>query len=123
MSFSIQAGFTGDKQLIGALKSLQQSVPKAFRAALVELGDVVFAKTQDRVPVKTGKLKGTGRVTVRAGAQQVVMGIHYGNDEVRYAGRVHEDLKARHTIGQAKYVESVVNETDFGGELASRVKL
>ena len=49
----------------------------------------------------------------------------FGNDEVDYAVYVHEDLEAEHAIGQAKFMESVMNESRpyIGRRLASRINL
>lgn len=124
MSFQMQASFTGDRELAAKLQAKVAECRKEFRRALVVLGEEKLAITQERVPVKKGDLKATGRISVRAGEKQVSLGIFYGSADVRYAARVHEDLEAKHPNGgQAKFVESVINETNLGEELAGRVNL
>lgn len=123
MTFTLEGGFTGDKELAARLQKFRDDTPKEFRKALLVVGAKKLAAAQDRVPVDTGKLKGTGRMSVRAGKQQVMLAIGFGGPEAPYAGIVHEDLSKRHKNGQAKYLESVFNE-DVGGlgqELAAEM--
>lgn len=99
-------------------------VRKDMRRAMISVATRKLAVTQERVPIRTGKLKRTGRVSVRVGAKQVMARIIYGDDKVKYAVYVHENLEARHKVGQAKYVESVIRETrNFAGEVAAELDI
>lgn len=114
---------TGVKDLVKNLAQLEKGTKKQLRKAIVELAKEKLAITQERVPVKKGKLKATGRASVRVGAKQLTAKILYGDDEVKYAVRQHEDLSLQHKVGGPKYVESVINETRFAEELGARFDL
>lgn len=111
------------------LRLLAHQFPLEVRRAANVVIDRKLAITQERVPVKTGKLKKTGRKMVSlskvGGAPNVSASIVYGSLEVLYARRVHEDLLAKHKVGQAKYVESVILESvsTAGSELANEISL
>ena len=47
-----------------------------------------------------------------------------GGADVPYAIYVHEDLEAHHSVGQAKFIESVLNESapHMAERLAARLK-
>ena len=120
----IEAEFTGDKEVMARLLGFRDYARKDMRLAVKAIAQDKLAITQERVPVKSGDLKATGRVSVRVGEKQVTARIIYGDADVRYGPKVHEDLGAKHSGGgQAKYVESVINETDFGAEVATALTL
>ncbi len=84
----------------------------------------LFERTQAIVPVKKGKLKASGRISIRVGTKQLTLSIKYGNAEVQYAAKIHEDLELAHPHGgQAKYVESVVRGYPFLEVLAALIDL
>lgn len=64
--------------------------------------EVIFEASQLAVPVDTGQLKASGRIEGE--------GLHR---TIRYtdpvAAIVHEDLRANHTNGQAKFLETAMN--------------
>jgi hypothetical protein len=118
------ASITGVKDLVKNLAQLEKGTKKQLRKAIVVIAKQKLAISQERVPVKSGKLKATGRASVRVGAKQLTAKLIYGSDEVKYAARIHEDLTLRHPRGgQSKYVESVINETDFAAEVAASFDL
>lgn len=113
--------FTGP---IGRLSQFQGVVRKDMRKALLAIGDRLFPLTQQLVPEKTGRLRATGRVSVRAGEKQVTLRILYGdNRAINYAAWVHENLQAKHKKGQAKYVETPMRRFDFPRELQKELDL
>lgn len=113
--------FTGP---IGRLDRFAGVVRKDMRKGLLAIGGRVFPKTQELCPVKKGKLKATGRVSVRAGEKQVTCRILYGNNtNVNYAAWVHENVTAKHKIGQAKYVEGPFRAFPWLQELARELDL
>jgi ribosomal 50S subunit-recycling heat shock protein len=119
----IETKFTGDKEVMARLLGFRDYARKDMRLAVKAIAQGKLEITQERVPVKSGALKATGRISVRVGEKQVTARIIYGDGDVRYAANVHEDLSAQHKNGQAKYVESVINETDFGAEVATALTL
>lgn len=97
---------------------------KVLRGAMEQALRPAFDETQERVPVESGRLKRTGRISIRAGEKQVTAKILYGGDLAPYALKVHEDLEASHPNGgQSKFVESVVRGYPFLQHLASLVNL
>lgn len=79
--------------------------------ALRSVGEVWMTEAKRRTPVDTGVLRSTGHVqgpTFVANDWQVKL--VFGGPSAQYAATVHENLNMRHTIGQAKYLESVTAE-------------
>lgn len=84
---------------------------KAVEGALFTEAEVIMGVAKRRTPVDTGRLRSSGHVkppTTRSGKSEVILG--FGTD---YAVYVHE-RPARHTVGQAKYLESAVLEAAPG---------
>src|SRR3990167_4442938 len=81
--------------------------PRALRS----VGEVWMTEAKKRTPVDTGTLRSSGHVqgpTVRG--NEITVRLVFGGPAASYAATVHENLTARHTTGQAKYLESVVTE-------------
>lgn len=115
---------SGLPNLKAALLRFGKGGRRVLREAMIEALRPAFEETQDRVPVKSGKLKASGRISVRAGEKQLTAKILYGGDGVPYALIVHENLEHDHPNGgQAKYVESVVRSYPFAQHLAGLIKL
>lgn len=68
-----------------------------------------LTKAKMRTPIDTGALVNSGEVVVES-AEPIVIFIRFGGPAAPYAVKVHEDLEANHKVGQAKYLESSVNE-------------
>ena len=109
------------------VRSLRSRVPRevelGLKAGLVEAAETTMTKAKRRTPVDTGALRSSGHVQPpkREGTELHVLfgfggpagagNLGETNDEpVGYAVYVHEDLTARHKVGQAKYLESAVND-------------
>lgn len=68
--------------------------------------EAMMTSAKLRVPVDTGALRASGRVyraKVTSAGVSVVLGFHKG-----YALYVHEDLTARHLVGESKFLEKAV---------------
>lgn len=119
------ATLTGE-ELERKLKGLLDSIPAQSEEALRALGQRVFDKSQERVPVDKGKLKGSGRWEITREGNVVTLRIYYGGSDAPYAIVVHEDLQAHHDNGQPKFLESALLE-EMGssglGELAEHIDL
>ncbi len=111
------------KDLINTLSRLDKGSRKELRRVMTEIADEKLPLMKERAPLDEGDLRATGRYTVRAGPKQLIIKFHFGDDNVRYAARQHEDLEAKHKVGRAKYVESVILESRFASELAAKFDL
>lgn len=94
--------------------------------ALGEEANEVLAISQTRVPVNTGALKRSGRVTgPEVKGKEASYTISFGDESVRYAIPVHERLRARHLVGGAKFLESVISEEESRmlGRINAKIKI
>ncbi len=73
-----------------------------------------------RTPVDTGDLRDSGEIIPAVVTARLVTGGFFF--DMPYAAIVHEDLEAFHRVGQAKYAESVIRESQpyYGERLAKR---
>lgn len=85
-----------------------------------------MTESKRRVPVDTGTLRASGFVMEpeRSG-RNISVTLAYGGPAEGYAVVVHEDLDAFHPHGQAKYLESVLKESQphMRARLAQRIHL
>ena len=94
-------------------------VVKDVEAALFQEGENVMGVSKDRTPKDLGPLRASGHVKLpktKGGVSWVTLA--YGTD---YAVYVHEILTTKHTVGQAKFLESAVN-ANFKG-MADRLQV
>lgn len=122
---------TGRGEIEGNLRRIRQQFPAVTARALVEeLTEVELPETQALVPIDTGDLLSTGRVTEPVIQRNTVTaGIAYGGEApsgefVDYAVYVHENLDAIHPVGQAKFVSQPMNEAapHMAARLAERMR-
>ena len=114
----------GGPQLQAALRKSGAAGAGLMAGALHREGEAVMTDAKRRTPVDTGALRASGQVhppEARSGAVEVTIG--FGNSAVRYAVYVHENLTARHPVGEAKYLERPLLEAVRGmeGRLAAAV--
>lgn len=130
---------TGVEGVLERLNDMATVEPKLFNVGVQNAAEMVFDRSQELVPVDTGRLKASGRIIdgeKREGYEEYR--IQYGGDYVgtpldvmpirtdvrgggvprggagpaEYAWIVHEDLTKGHAPPtQAKYLEQAVNET------------
>jgi len=105
--------FTIDfSRLRGKLEKKLGGLTKAPLAKAVRsVGEIWMTEAKKRTPVDTGVLRSSGHVqgpTVVGNDIQVRL--VFGGPAATYAVAVHENLTAHHTVGQAKYLESVIVE-------------
>lgn len=99
-------------ELIQALKTMpHDSLRPLMETALSEEANVIFARSQFLVPVRTGVLRGSGHVSPmqRFGAMSYLE-ISYGGPAASYAMWVHESFSKHTEPTQRKYLEKPVNE-------------
>lgn len=90
--------------------------------AITDEANTVLFKSMAQAPVETGDMRRSGTVEdpkITARAVTVEIGFH-----TSYAEAVHENLKARHEIGKAKFLEDPVNESapTFYKNVAARIR-
>jgi hypothetical protein len=88
------------------LRRMKNRVVQALRKFLYTEGLEIMAAAKKLCPVDTGALRASGFVEIpvlKGGRVVLLMG--FGGPAASYAYKVHEDLTARHTVGQAKFLE------------------
>jgi hypothetical protein len=94
------------------LESVPAKINEGFKMALRGWAEDVLARSQQLVPINTGRLKSTGQVNGPE-MKNGVLEVHIGYGDRRsafYAAIVHERLDVRHPHGQAKFLEIPLNE-------------
>lgn len=118
--------FTGANAALADLKKLRLFAPDAFAAALYQEAQIELTEIKKRTPVDTGALRASEVLhdPVRDG-RRIYVTITAGGPSAPYAFVVHEDLEAFHKTGQAKYIESVLEESAsyLGDRIAKRIDL
>jgi hypothetical protein len=109
-----------------ALRNLGRRGLKAYRQAFRAEGEAIMLRSKkDFVPVDFGNLKSSGRVRdVSPLNASPRITLSFGGSSAPYAVIVHENPKARHTVGQWKYIEQPANEAAQGMDvrIARRVR-
>lgn len=119
------AQLIGDEKLLAFLKASPGICLKALGAALYEKGETTMTEAKRRTPVDTGNLRNSGHVQPpETKGETVTVTLAFGGAAASYAIFVHENLTAHHPVGQSKFLESAVLETEKGlGEfLAQRLR-
>jgi hypothetical protein len=113
----------GIPQMKQKVDDVRQRLPIRVALALLAEAEIEIEESKRRVPVDTGALKKSAYVgaPVQSGTKT---SIELGYD-MPYAIYVHEDLEAFHPVGEAKYLESVLNESarHMKDRLAARLHL
>jgi len=115
----------GEKELLAHLQIEAKKITKKSAAALAKAGGEIIRVTTPKVPVDTGELRSRsfneGPLLSGETYFQIV-GYEKSDRQFvdQYAVKVHEDLAARHKVGQAKYLEAGLQET--AGYLAKYIQ-
>jgi hypothetical protein len=127
----------GASKMIRKLTQFAQRYPDHVAAALYQEGQTEMTEAKRRTPVDVnytggrkpphpGQLRASGRVhqPVRQG-RNISVTLSFGGAAVDYAVWVHELIDNLHPVGQAKYLESTLNESapHMAERLARRVHL
>lgn len=117
-------------KIAASLQFLGDDVAAVAMAAAIKEAQHELPMTRVLVPFDTGQLFLSGRVEMPdPEAGTLAAGIAYGGpagaglneEDVDYALPVHEDLAAHHPHGQAKFVESVIQQELANGGAANRM--
>lgn len=112
-------------EVIGTIRRHAEQFPSRLGTAMREEVEIDLTEVKRRTPVDTGDLRNSEHVegpTYKG--KNVTCTMVAGGITAEYAGYVHEDLEAFHKVGQAKYMESVMNESApyIGARIAVRLK-
>lgn len=123
---SMRFRLLGIGQFKSRLERVHSRFPTAVEKALREEAEIEMTESKRRVPVDTGVLRASGHVTpTQYDGRTISVALVYGGAADQYAIVVHEDEEAFHKVGQAKYLESVLHESEpyMGKRIAARVNL
>lgn len=117
----------GADQVVRKLRTLAARFPNEVGRAMFQEAQIEMTEAKRRTPVDTGALRASGTVhapTLKFNRDVEVV-LSFGSVAVGYATRVHEDLDAFHKVGQAKYLESTLNESRpfLAARIARRIEL
>lgn len=112
------------------LAALTKSFPEEAGRALRAEAEIEMTEAKKRTPVLTGALRASGHVTgpqarLPFSRAPIEVKLAFGGPAAPYALFVHENLEAFHAVGQAKYLESVLNESapHMPARIAHRIQM
>ena len=88
------------------LTQLARRFPMAAAVALNEIAEEIMTDAKEHTPVETGRLRASGKVSDMATPGKMEVRLTYGTE---YAVHVHENLAARHPVGEAKFLERAID--------------
>lgn len=86
------------------LKSRPTEVRKELDNTVRKTALIVQGEAKRRTPVDTGRL----RTSIKTKTSQLEGEVF---TDVKYAIAVHENIKSRHTVGEAKYLENAIKQS------------
>jgi hypothetical protein len=102
----------GKNEVSKKMNRILSRLPSQIAKALYEEAQIEMTESKKRVPVDTGDLRASGRVTLPVyKGRTVSVQLLYGNSAVSYAIEVHENEEMFHDVGQAFYLSSVLEES------------
>lgn len=106
---AISHTMSGSAEMKRRAKNLNNSTRKSMLKAVDNFTTTEMREMKRRTPVETGELRDSGHTKPARFEGDTVKGeMEFSAD---HAMVVHEDLEAHHTVGQAKFMESVLNES------------
>ena len=117
----------GVNEMKRTLQRMSLTIPHVVGAALYQEALIEQKESMRRTPVDTTALRGSHHTTlpeIKLGGSISVQ-IEVGGSAAGYAVIVHEDLDAFHKVGQAKFLESTIKESQpfMLERIAKRVKV
>ena len=101
----------GIDRAVRRLKALGEDINKKVAPALFQEAEEIMGRSKELVPVDTGVLRSSGHVKrPEVDRNGVRVTLAYGGPAEAYALIVHENLRARHPVGQAKFLEQPLLE-------------
>lgn len=114
------------KAMSDKIRSVQRSFSEQVTQALHVEAQIEMTEAKRRTPVDTGALRASGRVeTPKRNGRKMSVSMSFGGAAGAYAVIVHENPDAFHPIGQWKYLQSVLEESEphMAARLARRMEL
>lgn len=118
MRFSMK----GADKVHRAMKRAQVDVEKATAAAVYVAANVVMTNAKQRAPIDTGVLRASGYVTLPVPSKNPKVEVGFGGAAAPYALAQHEHTEFKHEVGEAKYLEKAIAETDIRGIVGAELK-
>lgn len=103
----ITVSMEGTDRVVGRIDRMHRSARDGAPRAMFRQAELTRTKAVRRTPLETGALRASSFVRV---ADRNAVEIVFGGPGAPYAIYVHENLNARHPVGQAKFLESAVQE-------------
>lgn len=131
----LSGGMRGHKEVVSMLKKIAGRFPDRVAAAIYQEAQIEMTESKRRCPVSPlpaprGVVPGTLRDSGQVGRPErqgnnISVTLGYGGAAEDYAVVQHENLDFHHTTGEAKFLESVLNESRpyMAGRIARRVDL
>ena len=114
------ASIKGTKNVKARLEKFRKSMILQAGRALVEEAQLEQKESMKRTPVLTGALRASHETSDFTLTKDTIeVSIKVGGASAPYAVVVHEDLSAFHKVGQAKFLESTIQES--APHMAARV--
>ena len=113
-------------KVLGSMKKLDHTIPLVAAAALYQEALVEQKGSMKRTPVDTGALRDSHQTSLpRWKGQNLEVTIKVGGPAAGYAVIVHEDMEAKHEVGEAKFLENTIKESapSLLARIAKRMKL
>ncbi len=107
------------------LKKMGVDATKVVESTLYEEAEKIIGEAKEKhVPVDLGALRSSGFVEdPKTKGRRTSVRLGFGGPAAKYALIVHEDMKAAHTVGSAKYLKIPYDKAQKGmsGRLARRL--
>ena len=117
----------GAAQMVARLRQIAVKFPDRVAAAIYQEAQIEMTESKRRCPVDVGTLRASGMVAQpeRGPGRNISVTLSYGGAAQDYAIPQHENLEYFHKVGQAKFLESVLNESRpfMAARIAARVHL
>lgn len=121
-TFDLKGTAEVQAKIVEALRSMSGNA----EAALYQEAEREMTEAKQRTPVDTGTLRDSGHVQQpERDSDGVSVTMGFGGAAEEYAIIVHENLEALHPVGQAKFLESVLQESapHLLERIANRIKV
>lgn len=119
------ARMRGTERMVAKLLKLQQDFPDRVERAILQEAKIELTEAKRRTPVDTGTLRASGKVGMMREGRTIIAIFSFGGPAESYVVYVHERLDVFHMVGQAKFLESVLNESraHMAKRIAKRIDL